>query len=441
VTEVGQRAPICVVVPVYGARESVLRCAAALISTVDHAVDSVIFVNDCGPDADRIERDILKAIAAQPSFSYARNARNLGFVGTCNRAALELAPPGVDLLLLNSDAIPTAGWMDELAAVLAHSPEHGVVCARSDNATIASLPFRLRNPSQARSRQRTAEVHSALVDTLPQFSVTPVAMGFCFLVRRSLIDQFGLFDQAFAPGYGEENDFCLRMRDQGYLSVMAHRALVFHEVGQSFPSPQRVRLRSRHERLLRVRHPEYPALVHRYLHADIDAVDAFADCLVLPHGETPRILIAVGEHSVGRAELIASLEGRAQLSVLGAPADAAGVDRVPDSLSNRVWDLCVVVGDVPRLRTVVARASSARQLNLDRIDGTSAERVLRAVEAGIDVQDLRSSWKSLVVSKEELGLLRPPRQRTRTRVLARLDEYLPRVSTKLREFIARRGRG
>ena len=68
---------------------------------------------------------------------YVRNERNLGFVGTCNRAATELDRTDNDILLLNSDAELFPGTLQEMSAVLHLSEKHGVVTARSNHATIA----------------------------------------------------------------------------------------------------------------------------------------------------------------------------------------------------------------------------------------------------------------------------------------------------------------
>ncbi len=79
-----------VVVPVYGDLESLLRCVDGLVEHLDTDRHRVLLVNDCGPDADTIERALLDRTAGLPGFRYERNDHNLGFVGTCNRAVTEL---------------------------------------------------------------------------------------------------------------------------------------------------------------------------------------------------------------------------------------------------------------------------------------------------------------------------------------------------------------
>lgn len=277
-----------VVVPVYGDLESLLRCVDGLVEHLDTTVHRVLLVNDCGPDADTIERALLERIDGRAGFRYERNDHNLGFVGTCNRAVTELDTGAEAVLLLNSDAVPTAGFLDAMLAVL-DEDRTGVVTARSDNATIASIPYRLTNRGAARTEARTRAVWDEIAPLLPVSQVLPVAMGFCFLTRRELVTEHGLFDEAFAPGYGEENDYCLRIAAHGWLAKIANRALVLHAGGKSFAG-NRTALRAAHQRELERRYPFLPDAVAAYQRHGTTATERFADVLV-PAGPTPRLAV------------------------------------------------------------------------------------------------------------------------------------------------------
>lgn len=292
--------PTLVVVPVYGDLESLLRCVDGLLEHLDTDRHRALFVNDCGPDADPIERALLERIGDRPGFRYERNDHNLGFVGTCNRAVTELDPgaDGEAVLLLNSDAVPTAGFLDAMLAVL-DEDRTGVVTARSDNATIASIPYRLTNRGAARTEARTRAVWGAVAPLLPVSQVLPVAMGFCFLTRREIITEHGLFDEAFAPGYGEENDYCLRIAAHGWLAKIANHALVLHAGGKSF-SGNRNALRAAHQRELERRYPFLPDAVAAYQRHGTTATERFADALV-PTGDTPRLAVDLRHVAVADA--------------------------------------------------------------------------------------------------------------------------------------------
>lgn len=447
------RRPITIVVPVYGDAESLMACLRSLIATVDTERDSVLLVNDCGPDADQIESVVLALVGDRPGFRYERNESNLGFVGTCNRAVLELDTSGNDILLLNSDTVTTPGWLDELAAVLHDDPRHGIVCARSTNATIASLPFRLRDPHSPRTLERTLSVAAELRDRLPRYSYPPVAMGFCFLVRRELIDRFGLFDEAFAPGYGEENDFCLRMRTEGFLSVMAHRAVVGHEGARSFTSARRARLRAAHERILATRHPRYSELVREYLWCSIDPVDAFADVLS-PRTSTSEasephravLVVATERPRAAVANALSALAHDHRLTILTTPsmtrrwraAVEAGEVLAFGSEEGRVWDLALV--DSPPGSEAALRAAHAAPrlatLALLQAEHPSHEISVLADRA-VDDQLLRSLWSENAERMLTHGVPRPSRPSLRARAISAAERVAPRLMGALRRVTNR----
>ena len=73
-----------------------------------------------------------------------RNERNLGFTGTANRG-MQLSR--ADVVLLNSDTIVTAGWLDALCRCAATDPRIGTITPFSNNAEICSFPrFCENNP-------------------------------------------------------------------------------------------------------------------------------------------------------------------------------------------------------------------------------------------------------------------------------------------------------
>ncbi|MBW9119448.1 glycosyltransferase [Microbacterium trichothecenolyticum] len=282
--------PTTIVIPLYGDLPTAERAIRSVLETVDLSVHRLLLVNDCGPEVEEIERVALALIEDRPGAHYERNPRNLGFVDSCNRAALELDDTDNDILLLNSDAELHPGALDEMSAVLHLSEKHGVVTARSNHATIATIPVRTHDGIEAPA-DRSVEVFRALAHELPRYTVVPVAHGFCFLARRALLRNYGLFDKAFAPGYGEENDFCLRVNAYGYSSVMANRAYAHHEGERSFRNLERQKIQDDHEALLVSRYPFYPAAVRHYLSSALNVVDRFADFIVPAPSRRAKVLI------------------------------------------------------------------------------------------------------------------------------------------------------
>lgn len=284
--------PVTIVVPIYDHWSSLERCIAAIIEHVDLTVHKVVLVNDVGPSADSIEELVQVAIRGHAGIEYHRNSQNLGFLLTCNRAVFELDTSGNDILLLNSDAELTSGALEELIAVLYSAEHHGVVCPRSNNATIATLPFFRRAGSEhdPLTEQAALAVFDEINSQLPRFYVSPVSVGFCFLVKRSIIDNHGLFDPVFGSGYNEENDLCMRINAIGYSSLIANHAFVAH-VGSASFGESKSELDARNHELLMTRYPFYLDAVGSFIANGYAASDVFAEILSSHSGPRRSILV------------------------------------------------------------------------------------------------------------------------------------------------------
>ncbi|MCC7218215.1 MAG: glycosyltransferase [Burkholderiales bacterium] len=254
---------IDVVVPVYNAPEDVRLCVDAVLAHLRADV-RIVLIDDASPDPRIGEFFVEMERRAHPQVVLLRNERNLGFTGTANRG---MALSRADVVLLNSDTIPTAGWLDAIMHCAATDARTGTITPFSNNAEICSFPrFCADNPWPAGADPEP--VRAALAGTaVPTYPDLPTGVGFCMYIRRALLDEIGGFDPAFGLGYGEENDLCLKAARAGWRNVLADNAFVVHTGGRSFAG-QKGELGARNMALLQERHPHYLDMVRAYIAAD-----------------------------------------------------------------------------------------------------------------------------------------------------------------------------
>jgi GT2 family glycosyltransferase len=220
-------------------------------------------VDDASPDP-RVP-PLLEAFAARARFAVAlhRQPRNLGFVGTVDAA---MARAEGDVVLLNSDTVPTRGFLERLAACAASDPRIATATPFSNNAEICSFPHFCRdNPLPADPEAVAAACAAA---GPPEYPELPTGVGFCMFVRRAALDAIGGFDaETFGRGYGEENDFCRRAAGHGWRNVLCDDAYVGHRGGASFAA---IGHRPGGENLARLvaRYPGYNALIADFIARD-----------------------------------------------------------------------------------------------------------------------------------------------------------------------------
>jgi GT2 family glycosyltransferase len=258
------RGAVTIVIPVYADWSSLGDCLDSLAKYVDTTRHKIMIVNDCGPEADELEKRIQESIKSREGFEYYKNPGNLGFLKTCNKAVFELDKTKNDILLLNSDTKVTKGFLEEMSAVLSCSDKIGAVSPRTNNATLATIPL-----SAAKQKgidvQKSFKVFQKIKNGLPRYNEVPTVHGFCMLIKRTVIEKYGLFDEVFGKGYGEENDFCIRIKKHGYLSVLANHAYVFHLEAKSFTFASKNKMLERNLKILYERHPEYRQQVRDYM--------------------------------------------------------------------------------------------------------------------------------------------------------------------------------
>lgn len=364
--------PLTIVVPIYDDWTSIERCIASILQNVDLNIHSVLIVNDCGPSAVEIDASVLKAIAGAPSIVYHRNPQNLGYIGTCNRAVHELDTSDNDVLLLNCDATLTVGAVDELVAVLNAAEHHGAVSPRGDRAGIAGFPH-FHRPTAAPDHARVGSgqhVFEAVVDWLPRWYLSPVADEFCILIRRSLIDNYGLFDPIYGRGPGETSDFCMRINAAGFSSLIANRVFVPRVGSGSSAEAGQTKLEERNQAILLNRYPFYTDAIDTFVTFGYSAPDVFAEIIAsqdrlsvlinirhLPHVYNGSSRYAL---SFLKALSQATLPGNVSVTV-AAPADAIaffdlaryGLTVVPYQEVTGVFDVGIALAPVNNITQLI----------------------------------------------------------------------------------------
>ncbi len=267
---------VTIIIPVYKDWTSLEKCITSLFKFLDER-HQVFIINDNSSESEFLENKIKEKIIGHDNFFYFKNDGNIGFVKTCNRGFL-LDKTDNDILLLNSDTEVTNNFLEEMLSVLYLSDKHGVCCPRSNNATILSIPL-FYNNERNRIIYESYEYFKRISKMLPRFSVVPTGVGFCFLIKRNIIENFGLFDEIYGKGYNEENDFCCRINKYGYSAVMSNHSFVFHFEGKSFSLKERELQNSVNFKILNNRYPEYLSSVEKYLNYKINPVDYFSDII------------------------------------------------------------------------------------------------------------------------------------------------------------------
>jgi GT2 family glycosyltransferase/SAM-dependent methyltransferase len=247
-------ATVDVIICVHNALADVSRC---LESVLQHTTQpyTLILVDD-GSAAET--RDYLVGFARQQGCQIMRNEQAKGYTLAANQG-LHLSSADFSILL-NSDTIVTPGWVDRMLACAQSDPKIGVVGPLSNCATWQSIPEIIANGEWA-DNPLPPQVSAALMGewvaghSWRLYPRMQFLNGFCLLIRRAVIEQVGYFDEElFGIGYGEENDYCLRCRNAGWLLTLADDTYVYHAQSRSYNQERRQALSERANRVLAEKH-------------------------------------------------------------------------------------------------------------------------------------------------------------------------------------------
>lgn len=232
-----------IVVCIHNALDDVRNCLDAVLRKT--APPYRLILVDDGSQAET--RDFVQEFAQSQGLTLVRNEEAKGYTLAANQGLR--ASSGDFVVLLNSDTLVTPGWLDRILRCFRHNPKVGVVGPLSNTASWQSVPRIFDDngdwSDNALPEDVTVDDMAAQVAALSACHYPRVGFlnGFCYVIRRSTLNEIGLFDEdTFGRGFGEEDDFSLRARAAGWELAVVDDAYVFHAQSRSYSSERRLKL-------------------------------------------------------------------------------------------------------------------------------------------------------------------------------------------------------
>ena len=191
-----------------------------------------------------VDSTIQRARQSEAAAQIVSNAKNIGFAAAVNQGA-KMAT-GAVLLILNPDAIATAGSLDKLAEAMAREGVAAVggMLAATDGSpavgfTVRRFPKlsymlaevllinRLWKTNPLNRQYRCLDLDYGLLQEVEQ------PAGACLAVKRDIWESMGGFDEAFYPVWFEDVDFCRCLASHGWKIIYCPEAVFIHGGGHS----------------------------------------------------------------------------------------------------------------------------------------------------------------------------------------------------------------
>jgi N-acetylglucosaminyl-diphospho-decaprenol L-rhamnosyltransferase len=230
---------LSVIVVNWNTGELIRRCVESVYADLSLCTDlpagevEVFIVDSASTDGSTL------ALQAQyPQATYIFSPQNIGF-GPANNLALRQAS-GEFILLLNPDTLVHPGAIESLLRFMEQYPDAGAAASRLLNPDGSLQHSCSPEPTLKGEFMRLFHLGGVRPDgyypmeTWDQASprLVDVILGACMMLRKSVLDRVGLFDEQFFM-YNEETDLCRRIRLAGWKIYWTPQAAVTHYGGQS----------------------------------------------------------------------------------------------------------------------------------------------------------------------------------------------------------------
>jgi len=233
---------VSIVIVNYNTKDFLKNCLASCYGTIKDLRFEIFVVDNASSDGSAlmVERDF-------PDVKLIKNTENAGFAKANNQAIA--CSSGKSVLLLNPDIVVYDRAVENMAEFLQQESRASAVGAQLLNPdgtvqvsgyyckfpTVLQVLFfytALRNLAFRITWLRHALWQQMNTDNVCEVDQPP---GACLMVKRTVIEQVGVLDEAF-PIFFNDVDWCYRIRRNGGKIYYLPQARMLHFGGQSFTS-------------------------------------------------------------------------------------------------------------------------------------------------------------------------------------------------------------
>jgi GT2 family glycosyltransferase/glycosyltransferase involved in cell wall biosynthesis len=260
-------ASVTIILPVFNAHDLLKEALQRIVKNTDLPW-RIILVEDCSTDKRVLTLLREWCLSNTSRATLLENDQNLGFVKSVNKG-LHYAQRWSDtVILLNSDALVPAKWASRLIRPLLQYPRAATATPMSNDAEIFNAPLICAPQDLATGQGDLIDLTAAQLNPESYRVAVPTGVGFCMAINPNYLKKVPQFDISFGRGYGEEVDWCQRIRASDGLHYCAVNLFIEHRGGQSFGSEEKLRLIAKNNALISSRYPQYDNDVQQFIASD-----------------------------------------------------------------------------------------------------------------------------------------------------------------------------
>ena len=217
---------VSIIIPAYNQGKYSMACIQSIIENTEEDVSyEIIFMDDKSPDesARRIEQNL-------KNVKFISNGVNYGFLKNCNKGATFAV--GEYILFLNNDTNVQPGWLSALVDLIESADDIGMVGSRLvyPNGQQQEAGGIVWNDASGWNFGRLDDPNKPEYNYVKEVDYLT---GAAMMIRTSLWEEIGGFDERYVPAYYEDTDIAFEARRHGYRTLYQPKSVVIHFEGIS----------------------------------------------------------------------------------------------------------------------------------------------------------------------------------------------------------------
>lgn len=219
-----EKPQVSIIIPVYNEFGYTYNCLKSILQHSENVSYEIIVADDCSTDQTSTLESVVSGITVH------HNKENLKFLLNCNQAA-KMAR-GEYIVFLNNDTQVQPNWLQPMVDLLKENKNIGMAGAKLvyPNGCLQEAGGILWKDGSAWNYGHMKN------PTDPEYCYVKEAdyiSGAAIMIRASLWNEIGGFDESFAPAYYEDTDLAFEVRKHGYKVFLQPASVVVHFEGIS----------------------------------------------------------------------------------------------------------------------------------------------------------------------------------------------------------------
>lgn len=215
---------VSIIIPVYNQFEYTYSCLRSILKNSGDIEYEVIIADDCSTD---FTKDITKVVEGA---NVKKAPTNLKFLLNCNNAAKSAR--GQYILFLNNDTQVQKDWLKHLVDLIESDSNIGMVGSKLvyPDGLLQEAGGIVWKDGSAWNYGNRQDGNASEYNYVKEVDYIS---GAAIMIRHSLWDELGGFDESFIPAYYEDTDLAFQVRRAGYKVLYQPKSVVVHFEGVS----------------------------------------------------------------------------------------------------------------------------------------------------------------------------------------------------------------